>query len=170
MLTNQYALDQIAQRPFFGFGPGAEGLELPWWHTGSIDNFWLKTALDYGLPGVTLLLLTIVTHLWRVMMATGLGEDEASDRAGHFVALAGLLFILVTVHVWGGVSVMIMTYVGAGAWMYAPQTQTAARRRRPAAEARAVEERPAPPPAPVPQALRGHTKVRGSTGRYGAQR
>jgi O-antigen ligase len=175
LMTNQYVLEGIAQKPFFGFGPGSEGLELPWWHTGSIDNFWLKTALDYGLPGVTLLLLTLLMHLWRVMMATGLNEDEASYRAGHFVALAGVLFLLMTVHVWGGVSVMIMTYVGAGAWIYAPQTQAAARKRHlparsRAVDARPVEEKPSPPLDPLPQTVRGHTNVRGSTGRYGAQR
>jgi hypothetical protein len=175
VMTNQYALDGIAQKPFFGFGPGAEDLDLPWWHTGSIDNFWLKTALDYGLPGVILLLLTTIVHLWRVMMVTGLDKEDATYRAGHFVALAGLLFILATVHVWGGVSVMIMTYVGAGAWIYAPRTQAAARsqrsptRSRPAS-LRPADEKPSPFREPLSQTVRGHTRARGSTGRYGAQR
>lgn len=175
VMTNQYAIEAVAQRPLLGFGPGAVGIDLPWWHTGSIDNFWLTTAVNFGLPCVTFLVLTMAAHLWNVMMSTNGDEAEAALRAGHFAGLAGLLFILVTVHVWGGVSVMIMTYVGAGAWMYAPQAQAVTgRQRRPArpqpADAQPVETKPTPARGPLPQTAHSHTKVRGSTGRYGAPR
>jgi hypothetical protein len=175
VMTNQYAVEAIAQRPLLGYGPGADGIELPWWHTGSIDNFWLKTALDYGLPSMLLLALTMTLHLWHVMMAKDLDETVAAIRAGHFVGLAGLLFILATVHVWGGVSVMIMTYVGAGAWIYAPQMQISTRSRnsltrKQTTDVKPVVDRPAPIRDPLPQTMRGHAKVRGSTGRYGTRR
>ncbi len=119
ILTFQYVIERVVEYPVFGIPP--DTVVLPWWHTGSIDNYWLSTAITYGVPTTLFLFLAIVVHLIKVMGAR-ITDDETSDiRTGHLIAVAALVFLLATVHVWGAVGVMIMTYLGAGAWIYAPE-------------------------------------------------
>ena len=187
ILTLQYTIGQVIEYPFFGIPEGAT--ELPWWHTGSIDNFWLSTAVAYGIPTTVFLFLAVVLHLLKVIAAPIADADISDIRTGHLIAVTALIFLLTTVHIWGAVSVMVMTYLGAGAWTYAPQRAAA---RHGSAE-RPVPDRPAPevagpptppggparptppgqPARPVPATSLagavspGPRRVRGSTGRYG---
>ncbi len=175
--TFRYVFAAIARYPLFGVDDFAD-VGLPWWHTGSIDNFWLVTAIEMGLPAALFLFCAIVLHLIRTITTTGLDETASTYRTGHFIAIPGLIFLLVTVHIWGAANVMIMAYIGAGAWIYAPQTAQDPQPRRRAAAAAQEEPPPAKPPAGKPQpvrapaaeAARDRTKVRGSTGRYGGGR
>jgi hypothetical protein len=178
LMTLEYTIGSVAERPFFGVGPGGD-VGLPWWHTGSIDNFWLEAAVNNGLPTTLFLFGAMVLHLGRVMLATGLDETAMNYRAGHFIAVAGLIFILATVALWGSTNVMIMAYIGAGAWIYAPKDVTNARPRRsraspgpgrPARPQTPAQEAPPTRPRPggsAPQTARDRSGVRGSTGRYG---
>ena len=171
MLTFQYVGELVAQFPWFGIPPGE--FDLPWWHSGTIDNFWLSTAAEYGIPTTAFLLFAILVHLFKVMFAE-IGDPHVSDiRTGHLIAVAALIFLLTTVHLWGPASVMVMTYLGAGAWIYAPE-----RARSPAPGHTRKAARPAPlvtQPAPTssnsalqaaPVARGESGRVRGSTGRY----
>jgi hypothetical protein len=172
ILTLQYTVETLSKYPVFGIPDGAS--ELPWWHTGSIDNFWLSTAASYGIPTAAFLILAILLHLLKVMFAP-IGDAETSDlRSGHLIAVTGLIFTLTTVHIWGAASVMVMAYLGAGAWIYCPQ------RERPHAR---DEPRGIPEPSPVvskalhpalpatppvrPGTIPAPGRVRGATARYG---
>ena len=125
ILTLQYTIGQVIEYPFFGIPEGAA--ELPWWHTGSIDNFWLSTAVAYGIPTTVFLFLAVALHLLKVIAAPIADEQTSDIRTGHLIAVAALIFLLTTVHLWGPASVMVMTYLGAGAWTYAPQRAPARR-------------------------------------------
>lgn len=173
--TFRYVFAAILRYPLFGTDD-PDDIGLPWWHTGSIDNFWLVTAIEMGLPAMLFLFSAMVLHLVRAITADGLDETASRYRTGHFIAIPGLIFLLITVHIWGAANVMIMAYIGAGAWIYAPQVQKAPQRRRAAPAAKREEEPSSPPPAgkkpgpvrpPAAQVARDRTRVRGSTGRYG---
>lgn len=184
LMTIQYVMDSLFQNPFFGVGEG-EDVGLPWWHTGSIDNFWLVTAVSFGLPAFFFLFGAMVVHLSRVaMVSSGSDETVLQYRTGHFIAVTGLIFILVTVHIWGATNVMVMTYIGAGAWIYAPQTsrsRSTVRRRHgasggplnsgsPQGGSSSPESNKTTPvtSAAGPQIVtKDRMRVRGSTGRYG---
>jgi hypothetical protein len=181
IMTLQYSMETLRENLLFGVGHSGD-VDLPWWHTGSIDNYWLSTAVNHGLPATLLLIALIVVHLWRVMMATGLDATAGAYRSGHLIAVTGLIFTLTTVHIWGAASVMVMAYLGAGVWIYAPRPDEAARRlrrRAPAPLARAKQAGAPGPPPPAPPlptrvphapAAGGAPRPRGSTGRYGGRR
>jgi hypothetical protein len=157
----EYGSAEVLRHPLFGIGLG--DWVRPWWKKGSVDNFWLLTAMRYGLPALLLLWIALAFHAAAIMRAP-LDGPAARYRTGYLIAWAGLFFVLGTVHVWGAPSVFIMVYIGAGAWFYTagetraedPAARRAARR---AAAAAAPDPRqraapPARPPGPAPAAAR----------------
>jgi hypothetical protein len=116
------------------FGIGLSDWEGPWWRPASVDNFWLLTAMRYGLPALVFMWMGIALHLVRIMARRGLAEAAANYRRGYVIATMGLFVALGAVHIWGAVSVFVMFYFGAGAWIYAGDApeEAAPRRRRPA--------------------------------------
>ncbi|SHF86272.1 O-Antigen ligase [Loktanella atrilutea] len=103
--------------PFFGIG--FNDWPRPFWVTASVDNFWLLTAMRYGFVGVSFLVLALLSHFVLMARARITDPQALAIRIGHAIALAGISFTMVTVHVWGTMSVFVMFYIGAGAWMYA---------------------------------------------------
>ena len=69
--------------------------------TASVDNFWLLTAMRYGLPAFLLLVAGIAANLVQIVRQPGLGERLADLRRGHVIATIGLAMTLGTVHAWG---------------------------------------------------------------------
>lgn len=153
------------------FGIGFNDWPRPHWLTSSVDNFWLLTSMRYGLVGAGFLLLALLSHFWLLSKSKITDPDVAAARLGHSIALAGISFTMLTVHIWGTMSVFTMFYLGAGAWMYAyPQDQNGAppseapadpnasrysrfapKSRDAAAQPSAPLSRPAPAPAQGPR-------------------
>ena len=121
---------------------------------GSVDNFWLATAMRYGLPGFLFLVLAIGFGVFRIMSRQDLSAEAARYRTGHLLALFGLFVVLGTVHMWGSVSIFVMTYIGAGSWIYTGD----------------LAPRPAPAPLPLvrERAPGGATRARLRRSRRGA--
>ena len=107
--------------PFFGVG--FNDWPRPSWVTSSVDNFWLLTAMRYGFVGVGVLILALLAHFVLLARAKITDPDALSIRIGHVIALAGISFTMVTVHIWGTMSVFVMFYIGAGAWIYVKKPQ-----------------------------------------------
>lgn len=101
------------------FGIGFNDWPRPSWVTASVDNFWLLTAMRYGMVGVGFLILAFLSHFYLLARAKITDPETAAIRVGHAIALAGVSFTLTTVHIWDTIAVFVMFYIGAGAWMYA---------------------------------------------------
>jgi hypothetical protein len=126
----EYGGASVLRNPFFGIG--LSSWEGPWWRPVSVDNYWLLTAMRYGIPALAFMWIGIALHLVRIMTRRGLSEAADNYRKGYVIATLGLFFVLGTVHIWGAVSVFVMFYIGAGAWIYAgdaPEPAPAPRRR-----------------------------------------
>ena len=157
----QYGSQSVTQYPLFGIG--LNDWARPYWMApASVDNFWLLIAMRHGVPGITLLIAAIVTHVVQVVRAKGLPEERQNIRTGYMIGLVGLCFTLTTVHVWDVLAVYVMFYLGAASFLYTapPDTDGAApapvrgtampRNRKPVVYARSF---PTPAPAaPAPAA------------------
>lgn len=115
ILIWRYGTQNIAANPVFGIGLG--DWERIWWMKPSVDNFWLLTAMRYGLPAAFFLIGGIVWSFWRIFAARGLSHQENECRNGYAVAAVAFFFTLATAHVWGSTSVLMMFYIGAGVWI-----------------------------------------------------
>jgi hypothetical protein len=123
-----YGTVAVMNHPILGLGMGQKWLtvEKPWWITDSIDNFWLVIAMRHGLVGIGLLLGAIALLLQRVIRTRLTSEMLRDYRTGYVIAVAGLCFVLVTVDIWGAVSVFTFFFLGAGAWLIDAGTREAA--------------------------------------------
>lgn len=112
----QYGSAEVLRHPVFGIGLG--DWVRPYWRKGSVDNFWLLTAMRYGLPSLIFLWIALGVHAVLILRRKNLTEEVAAYRSGHLMAWVGVVFVLGTVHIWGSVAVFVMAYIGAGSWFY----------------------------------------------------
>jgi hypothetical protein len=133
LLIWEYGMQNVWANPVFGLGLN-DWVRPSWMHTPSVDNFWLLTAMRYGIPAVVLLLLGIVFSLWAILRRQDLSAEDAQVRKAYVVSAVGLFFTLCTVFVWGSTSVFVMFYIGAGVWLVeagrVPDKISAAKRRQ----------------------------------------
>jgi hypothetical protein len=113
----EYGAAEVLRHPMLGIG--LNDWVRPWWRKPSVDNYYLATAMRFGLPALLAFCLGLAVHGQRIMRQRRLSDIAASYRRGYLLAWVGLIFVLATVNVWGAVSVMVMVYLGAGAWFYA---------------------------------------------------
>lgn len=106
---------EVLRHPLMGIG--LNDWERPSWLTGSVDNFWLLTAMRHGLPGVGLFMLAAAFGLAAVVRVKNLPAHVSHYRTGYLIALASLYFSLGTVHVWGNSSAFTMMFIGLGVWL-----------------------------------------------------
>ena len=132
----------ITGSPIFGIGLN-DWIRPSYMRSGSMDNFWLVTAVRYGVPGLSFLALGYLIGLWRVMR-----RDFDADpvlwqfRRAWVFAFVGLSFTLCTVHVWHTVYSLVFFFFGAGMWMLTA---------KPAAQAQDAETPAAAPERPRPR-------------------
>jgi hypothetical protein len=142
-------------------GIGRNDWARPFWQHGSVDNFWLLTAMRYGIPGLLLLLLAIGISALRIMRAQGLTEEETRYRTGYMIALCGMILVLSTVALWGAPVPLVMAYLGMGVWFYAGRdvAETGA---RPARRSTATARQSLPGRKALPVRASGATATAGA--------
>lgn len=127
ILLFEFGTAEVARHPFLGIGLG--DWQRPVWMSDSMDNFWLLTAMRYGLPAwgllVGLLLGLVITSARRQ------GLPEAWKRARHAWAftLFGIAVAAATVHLWNALFVLFMFLIGSGAWLVDAPLPQAKRKR-----------------------------------------
>ncbi len=167
-----YGLREIAENPFFGIG--LDEPSRPFWRGHAIDNFWLATALRYGIAAFVFVILAFGIHFLRAAFAEGLDAEARRIRTGYMIAYASLMLFLGGLNIYGVMLVVTMAYFGAGAWLY--DRAAPPERRRPLPPGRPVAPAapvaPPAPPAPVPARPAGMgtggARPRPSTGPYRA--
>lgn len=108
------------------FGRGLHDWVRPFWLTPSVDNFWLLTAMRFGVVGFLLLVAALALNVWHIVRAKNLSATATRYRTGYMIGLVGLCFTLSTVHVWGPTYVLTLFYFGAGAWFFVQGPETVA--------------------------------------------
>ena len=139
----KYGSAEILHNPVLGIGMNE--WRRPYWQASTVDNYWLLTAMRFGLPALLLLALAIGASAVRIMGQVGLSEEEVRYRTGYMIALVGTVVVLATVHIWDAPVAFLMAYLGAGAWFYTGQSTAEARLRpvrRRAVAPRTAAERP----------------------------
>ena len=113
-----YGIQNVMNNPFLGLG--LNDWVRPTWLASTVDNFWLVTAMQAGIPALAFLVAALMVHMVRILKAKGLAAQTRDIRTGYLVVLAGTLFTLSTVHIWDAMAVFVMFYIGAGSFLYTP--------------------------------------------------
>lgn len=111
-----YGVQNVMAHPFFGLG--LNDWARPTWLASTVDNFWLLTTMQAGIPALGFLATALVIHVVRIVRAKGLNAQTCDIRTGYLVVLAGTMFTLSTVHIWDAMAVFVMFYIGAGSFLY----------------------------------------------------
>lgn len=115
ILLFDYGTAEVARYPLMGVGLG--DWQRPVWMSDSIDNFWLVTALRYGLPAFFLLLGLLIGVIWAVAQRKNIPAEWR--RASHAWAftLFGISVAAATVHLWNALFVLFFFLIGSGTWL-----------------------------------------------------
>jgi len=107
----RFGMQNVKDNPIMGIGFN-EWVRPGWLHT-SVDNFWLLTAMTYGLPGFLLFAGAVVAVLF--MGWKNCHGIVRSLRTGLTITLTGMIVASATVHLWNNVYVYFTFLIGCGA-------------------------------------------------------
>ena len=111
-----YGMENVWAHPIIGLGMN-DWARPDWLYTTSVDNFWLLIAMRHGIPGF---ILVLGAYLATILRLSSLKLDSSyvrNQRTGLVLVLVGLVFALMTVHIWGIVYIFVLFLLGAGSWM-----------------------------------------------------
>ncbi len=115
ILIFEFGTAEIARHPMLGIGLG--DWERPLWMSDSMDNFWLATAVRYGLPALFLLVALLLGLVWSVGQRQNLPPAWRRARHAWAFTLFGIAVAAATVHLWNALFVLFFFLIGAGAWL-----------------------------------------------------
>lgn len=115
ILIFEYGTAEVSRHPIFGIGLGE--WERPPWMSDSMDNFWLATAVRYGLPALLFLLALLFGLVWSVGQRKNLPPDWKRARHAWAFTLFGITVAAATVHLWNALFVLFFFLLGSGAWL-----------------------------------------------------
>ena len=103
----------------FWFGIGLNDWVRPvYMYSGSMDNFWLVTAIRYGVPGLFFLILGLILVIFHVIRRQFDGDPALINiRRAWVFTMLGLSFTLCTVFVWSNIYSFVFFIFGAGVWL-----------------------------------------------------
>lgn len=115
-----YGTQSVMQHPIFGVG--MNDWERPSWMGGSVDNFWLSTAITYGFPGVLFMAGSFLSVCFGLGRLKNLPFQAAQCRKGLIITICGVIVAVCTVHVWDAPYVLVIFLLGSGMWMFDGRT------------------------------------------------
>jgi hypothetical protein len=107
---------EVARHPLLGIGLG-EWQRPDWMISGSMDNFWLATAVRYGLPSLLTLAGACALLLYGVGQTRFKRPGIEHLAAGWMTSVLGLSLAGCTVHFWNALFALFCFLLGAGAFM-----------------------------------------------------
>jgi hypothetical protein len=116
-----YGTQSVMNHPILGVG--LNDWERPSWMGGSVDNFWLGTAVTYGLPGLFFIAGSFLSVCFGLGRLKNLPFQAMQCRKGLIITMCGVILAVCTVHVWDAPYVLIIFLLGSGMWLFdAPKT------------------------------------------------
>lgn len=116
ILIWRYSSDDLFRNPLFGIG--FNDWDRPdWMHSGSMDNFWLVTAVRYGIPGFLLLVFAVASSLRRLVKSRIEDPYNQAVRRAYGITLVSVCISVMTVHLWGSSFILFAFLLGTVSWL-----------------------------------------------------
>lgn len=106
----------VLNHPLLGIGL-ADWERPRWMVSDSVDNFWLLTAMRYGIPSVVLLLGSCIWMM--IAVARAKSEDRIVEicRLAYLICMITFFFVGITIHFSHAIYAWFMFIWGSGAWL-----------------------------------------------------
>jgi hypothetical protein len=118
ILIFEYGTAEVGRHPLLGIGFG-DWIRAPWM-SDSMDNFWLLTAVRYGLPALIFLVGAILALGFAQVRGVGRDARLERHRMAWVAIVVGLVVAGTTVHFWNALFAYFFFLVGSGAWLTKP--------------------------------------------------
>lgn len=116
ILIWNYGTDEVWRHPLFGIG--FNDWVRPPWMVASVDNFWLLTAMKFGLPAITTMLAAFIITIYKTAYHDVSGSQKVTTYRYAFIfGLIGIMLSLCTVTVWNATYVFLLFFLGSGMWI-----------------------------------------------------
>jgi hypothetical protein len=125
ILIWEYGSAEVGRHPLFGIGFG-DWIRAPWM-SDSMDNFWLLTAVRYGLPALIFLVAAIVVLAVRQTRVTRRDTELNRHRMAWLTIIISLSVSGITVHFWNSLFAYFFFLIGTGAWLVYPPRRRSTR-------------------------------------------
>lgn len=140
----EYGSASVLNHPLFGIGLN-DWARPRWMPADSVDNFWLLTAMRYGLPAFLLLAGAVLWTSFAIARRKDLDEKFAAIRTAFLISMCAFIIVGTTVHFWDAPYAWFMFLLGSGVWL--------------------LEARPAEKPAEIESVKRGRRSGRSEPGK-----
>lgn len=126
-----YGSANVVEHPWFGLGYA--DWERPVWMVASVDNYWLLTAMRFGIPAVVFLGLAALVALVMIMRrSTTSSSLEAQSERGVAISVAIFTLSIISASIWLQSQVWYFMLIGiAVSLASAPRQVLRAARRTP---------------------------------------
>ena len=110
----EYGSAEVMRYPWLGIG--FHDWLRPVWMPPSVDNFWLLTAMRFGLPALLGIVLAVTFMVWRIAGTPASAYIRDAGRSWGFT-MAGFALVGCTVHFWNATFVLFFFLLGSGCWL-----------------------------------------------------
>lgn len=114
LLIFDYGSAEVLRHPIVGIG--FNDWVRPTWMPPSVDNFWLLTAMRYGLPALCGIVAILIYMVVKIARTPGSETMRNAGRAWGFT-MASFAVVGCTVHFWNATFVLFFFLLGSGCWM-----------------------------------------------------
>jgi O-antigen ligase len=111
-----YGSASVLNHPLFGIGLG-DWARPAWMPADSVDNFWLLTAMRYGIPAIALFSASFLFIILAAARRTMADPELASYRTAYLISMFAFIIVGTTVHYWDAPYVWFLFLLGSGAWL-----------------------------------------------------
>ncbi|MBO9127516.1 O-antigen ligase family protein [Rhizobium sp. 16-488-2a] len=116
LLIWDFGSASVMNHPLFGIGK-ADWVRPPWMVSGSVDNFWLMTAMSYGLPSLIIIFISIMSICVALARKRDVAPALQPYLRAYLICMASFVFVGSTVHFWSAVYCWFFFLVGCGVWL-----------------------------------------------------
>lgn len=112
----EYGSAEVLNNPVFGIGKN-DWIRPLWMISDTIDNFWLKIAMQFGFPAVILLILCVLLITFKLTrkMKVSLSKEFQMSCRGWLISIISLSIVGCTVDFFGSNHVYFYFLLGIGA-------------------------------------------------------
>jgi hypothetical protein len=121
LLIWDYGSASVMNHPLFGIGMG-DWVRPAWMASTTVDNFWLLTAMRYGLPALFLICISWLSIWVALARKRGLAPELQPYRRSYLICMATFVFVGSTVHFWAAIYTWFFFLAGSGVWLLDAKT------------------------------------------------
>ena len=111
-----YGSASVLNHPLLGIGL-ADWERPRWMASDSVDNFWLLTAMRYGIPAVILLFGSCIWMTLAIVRAKAADSSIEICRLAYLMCMTTFFFVGATIHFSHAIYAWFMFILGSGAWL-----------------------------------------------------